>query len=299
MLSPYDSLPHIENGGDIQMLFIKRTQRGGDRWSGDTAFPGGYLNVGESDFDGVKREVLEELNINLDDETKYVWLRRLRHVNFGDKSKILYPHVFLYLGHDDPPLQLAPAEVAGVEWVNISTLLQRSFDSFDTRSASLDSTFLRVAGWSATTRRVATGFAGVLNCSTVHFPCIHLPISSRAVWSGASTSSLEASHAPHESREGTVHWVLWGMTLRFVCDLLQAGNQQQQPYLCPKLPFWVDNKLFNVYLQFWHDRLVYSGSHTVSGTALLSLSLAGLLGTYAAAAGGILWTGNTLALFFA
>lgn len=286
MSSPGDALVHVEDGGNIHILFIKRTQRGGDRWSGDTAFPGGYLNVGESDLVGVKREVLEELNIDLEDNTKFVWLGRLRHVNFGDKSKILYPHVFMYLGHDSPAVEPAPGEIAGADWINITTLLQRCSEGLDTRSSSIDSTFLRVAGWSASTRRIATVFASLINCSIVYFPCINLPISSHAVWSSASPLSPGATDIPH--------WVLWGMTLRFVCDLIHVGNDDNQPFIIPKLPFWVDNKLFNSYLQFWHNRLEYSGSHTVSGTMLLSLSLAGVMSTYAVIAGGSWWMACTL-----
>ena len=278
---------HLKNGGDVQLLFIKRTHRNGDRWSGDTAFPGGYLNVGESDLDGVTREVSEELDIDLDDSGKYAWLGRLRHVNFGDKTKFLHPHVFLYLGHTHPVLSPKPSEVAGAQWISLHTLLQHNSDSLGSRHATLEESFLQVAGWRGTWSKIAMSIAHVLGCSRVHFPCIYLPVSPTTTWSQYPDGS-----AGNLSYNGSAQWVLWGMSLRFVSDLLQAGNEAGAPYLQAKLPFWVDNKLFNAYLSFWHHRMEYSGSHTVSGSVLLSLSLAGTLGTYAAAVMGAVCMGE-------
>lgn len=46
---------------DRGIVFIKRKEREGDPWSGNIAFPGGYLKNGESDFEASRRECMEEI----------------------------------------------------------------------------------------------------------------------------------------------------------------------------------------------------------------------------------------------
>lgn len=51
---------------DVQVLFVKRAERSGDPWSGQTAFPGGKCNIEDCNLkDTVVRETLEETGMNL------------------------------------------------------------------------------------------------------------------------------------------------------------------------------------------------------------------------------------------
>ena len=53
-------------GGDIELLFIRRAERAGDPWSGHMAFPGGRREEGdETLLDTARRETLEETGIAL------------------------------------------------------------------------------------------------------------------------------------------------------------------------------------------------------------------------------------------
>mmetsp|Transcript_19925 Transcript_19925/g.28643 ORF Transcript_19925/g.28643 Transcript_19925/m.28643 type:complete len:348 (-) Transcript_19925:22-1065(-) len=271
--SPSDALNYLDNS-DVEMLFIRRTHRGGDRWSGDTAFPGGFIDIDESDMCGVKREVREELGLDLSDTSQFAWLGRLRNTNFGDNHKVITPHVFLYMKSSGPLLALQPSEVAAAAWVNVEELLRRNTNTLDVRSASLPELFFRFGEKQKIRKFIAYKLAWLFNCSTIYFPCINLPIYG-PIFPGNETKdagSYTSAKTPEEV------WVLWGMTFRFVRDVLTAGNDNV-PYIDPALPFWVDNKLFNVFLKFWHRRITYSGSHIASGTELLGLSLICLVGT--------------------
>jgi 8-oxo-dGTP pyrophosphatase MutT (NUDIX family) len=51
---------------DFQVLFVKRAEKSGDPWSGQTAFPGGKGSPEDRDLkETVTRETLEETSINL------------------------------------------------------------------------------------------------------------------------------------------------------------------------------------------------------------------------------------------
>jgi 8-oxo-dGTP pyrophosphatase MutT (NUDIX family) len=50
----------------LDMCLIKRADRKGDRWSGDVALPGGKVDKDETPLEAVKREVKEEIGLDLD-----------------------------------------------------------------------------------------------------------------------------------------------------------------------------------------------------------------------------------------
>lgn len=144
----------------IEFLLIKRAVRNKDTWSGDTAFPGGFLEEAESDLAAIKRETMEEMGLDLDDLSRFQWLGRLQNTNFRDKTKVLIPHLFLYLGTDTtdstfnqfttgasasssvdktagnkttdsgvvggPAMTLEPREVSAVRWIDVEELLRYS-----------------------------------------------------------------------------------------------------------------------------------------------------------------------------
>ncbi len=53
----------IKNSNYI--IFIRRKDRKGDPWSGDIAFPGGFIKEGESPEEAVLREIREEISVTL------------------------------------------------------------------------------------------------------------------------------------------------------------------------------------------------------------------------------------------
>ena len=57
---------HEQTAGDLRILFIERTTRVGDPWSGHIAFPGGRMETGDAGpQETAERETYEELGLDL------------------------------------------------------------------------------------------------------------------------------------------------------------------------------------------------------------------------------------------
>jgi len=62
-----------EANQDFQVLLVKRAEKSGDPWSGQTAFPGGKGNPEDRNLEEtVVRETLEETNINLAEGCRFL-----------------------------------------------------------------------------------------------------------------------------------------------------------------------------------------------------------------------------------
>lgn len=238
------------NNNEIEILFIKRTKRGNDRWSGDVAFPGGFIDINENDKQGVIREVYEELGLNLSNPKEYYWLGRLKNIQLGHERTIT-PHVFCYLGKNEPILKIAENEVADAKWININVFLNKSDNSLDKTSFSIQDFISRSQSKNVLVNLFITSITKILNCSTIYFPAILLP-----------TNSNEPP------------WVLWGMTLGIVTNLFHIVNNNQ-PFFQMTLPFWFDNRLVNLIVKFWKKIL---GGRMISRTSLIAISISSLFG---------------------
>jgi 8-oxo-dGTP pyrophosphatase MutT (NUDIX family) len=268
-----------EQNDKVEILFMKRTKRGGDRWSGDVAFPGGFLDLNESDLQGVTREVSEELGLNLADSTQYQWLGRLKHIDLG-QSRTITPHLFLYLGSSGPVLKPEESEVAAVEWINLQVFLDKA--ELDTRVSHIGELYSRSQGENSPGLWLFSAIAGAVNCSSIYFPAVHLPIVGNFETMDSVNSYLLNSSSPSKSPN---HWILWGMTFKFITDLLQVANNDQ-PYLKPKLPLWFNNSHVNMSLQFWHQVFTFTG---LGGSRLpfILVSFSSLFGIYGLSIYGI------------
>ncbi|CAO3691735.1 unnamed protein product [Rhizopus stolonifer] len=111
------------------MLFMQRSVREGDRWSGHVAFPGGKDEPGESDQETACREVWEEIGIDLNSKD-YVCLGQLdeREITSVRDNKLLMvitPFVYLQVAQISPPFKLQTSEVAAVRWVPLRLFLDK------------------------------------------------------------------------------------------------------------------------------------------------------------------------------
>jgi 8-oxo-dGTP pyrophosphatase MutT (NUDIX family) len=255
----------------VEILFMKRTKRGGDRWSGDVAFPGGFLDVNESDQQGVIREVLEELGLNLANSTQFHWLGRLKHVDLG-QMRTITPHLFFYLGSEGPVLKPEESEVAAVEWVDIRVFLDKI--DLDTRVSHIGELYSRSQGENSPGLWLFSALAGAVNCSSIYFPAVHLPI----VQNYETLDHINPSRVGFSSPSTHKNWILWGMTFKFICDLLQVSNNDQ-PYFKIKLPLWFNNQHVNMSLYFWQRVFTFSG---LGGSRLpfILVSFSSLFGLY-------------------
>lgn len=110
-------------GGELGVLMIRRSEREGDPWSGQMAFPGGKLEPDdENGLAAARRETEEEIGLHLG--TQEPCIGRLSeldalHRRFGS-GLIISPYVF----HLQRSVNFHPnPEVAEVVWVPLEFLL--------------------------------------------------------------------------------------------------------------------------------------------------------------------------------
>ncbi|KAI8888249.1 hypothetical protein K501DRAFT_291796 [Backusella circina FSU 941] len=105
--------------GQAEILFMQRATRVGDRWSGHVAFPGGKNEELETDEETCKREVLEEigLDLNSDDFIQVGKLDEREVFSVATKKLLmmLIPFVYLQVAPETPPFKLQESEVAAVQ----------------------------------------------------------------------------------------------------------------------------------------------------------------------------------------
>lgn len=107
----------VEDGADLDVLFIERAARGGDRWSGQMALPGGRREERDPDLaTTARRETLEEVGVHLPDPVGRLDDHRER---FGRG----YVATFVYALDHRPAVVPEPREVAGAVWIPLAHLL--------------------------------------------------------------------------------------------------------------------------------------------------------------------------------
>lgn len=103
-----------------RILFIKRIKRDGDPWSGQIALPGGFVKPGESKEFAVLREILEEVSLDLNEES--IVNRMPAEHPTNRRSVTVYPFVLSVGGYDGA----SPGpEVDDIRVVRFSELVHR------------------------------------------------------------------------------------------------------------------------------------------------------------------------------
>jgi 8-oxo-dGTP pyrophosphatase MutT (NUDIX family) len=107
---------HAEHGPEI--LFIERTSRPGDRWSGQMALPGGRRDPHDADLAATaRREAFEEVGVRLPEP-----VGRLDDVHGrGPLQGLVAPFVFTV--PERPELVPQPSEVAEALWIPVAHAL--------------------------------------------------------------------------------------------------------------------------------------------------------------------------------
>jgi ADP-ribose pyrophosphatase YjhB (NUDIX family) len=122
-----------------RVLLIRRAK---DPSAGKLGVPGGFIDFGESAEDGMRREVREEVGLELDRVRFIVSFPNLYHYR-----DVIYPVVDLYFSADalDPDSARPLDAVAGIEWRTPAEVpdAEMAFDSMRVALAALR----RQMGW--------------------------------------------------------------------------------------------------------------------------------------------------------
>ena len=109
-----------EHGPEV--LFIERSQKPDDPWSGHMAFPGGRLDAGETVEQAARRETLEEVGLSLHDAEPLGRIDDLTGRRAGGAAGGMIISAFVFQHHGETPLIYQESEVAEAFWVPVSYL---------------------------------------------------------------------------------------------------------------------------------------------------------------------------------
>jgi len=108
-----------------ELLFIRRAEHPEDPWSGHMAFPGGRVEPGETPVEAVRREVLEEVGLDLDHDAAALGrLSDLAAIGRGrPMGLVIVPFVFELTRRAE---LVTNHEVEEAVWVPLSFLAERA-----------------------------------------------------------------------------------------------------------------------------------------------------------------------------
>lgn len=104
----------------FSVLFVRRVNNPSDSWSGQTALPGGKREPNDKDLkETVIRETLEETNINLEDNCRFLGTARIEHSAPRPEMRIV---PFVILLEHEPIIRLNEKELEGYAWIPLKEL---------------------------------------------------------------------------------------------------------------------------------------------------------------------------------
>lgn len=193
-----------------QLLFLRRTTRAGDPWSGQVAFPGGRRDASDiDDLSTAVRETQEELGLHLSgpDFELLGQLPERPVTAFGEviRDMTLCPFVFAQRSTETPQMALQPNEVAACCWAHDDCLTAEHVRySITRRYSPLPKPMAEL---------LPAGLLEALGLATLNFPAIDLREQPKPS-GGTPTASAVAPD-----------FRLWGITLGITSDLLQLAGR--------------------------------------------------------------------------
>lgn len=245
-----------------EILFIKRTARKGDRWSGHVALPGGKRDPeDESDRACAERETWEEVGLDLSKHAHFVGPldQRLVKTSWGRVTLMtLCPFVYVLkdsstLGstnesskaNGSPFLTLQPTEIDRAFWIPVNDMYRPDYAS-GTETVTLGDR-LRLHKSPFFPKPIVSALCKVNAFGAMRFGAIDL-VHPKDVIVSSSSDSTETD-APYKFIEvNTLNppYKLWGLTHGIIVDLLEifqphsAAQYFQFPTLtAPDIRFFI------------------------------------------------------------
>ena len=199
--------PSTSSADDHEALFILRS--GGEgRWAGQVAFPGGHVELGETDHECVSRECKEEVGLELDEPGAYTFLGETRQLRVPFKRELVvtcrvYEQVPSAAAGGGLPRDLCLKEVAACGWCSLAAL----------RADNIAVPLKWAASHPGADPDEWDGFASFL----LPIRCVRIPAGSPEVESDGEAGGVDSK------------FVLWGLTLHIVNDLLTTTGLRATP----------------------------------------------------------------------
>lgn len=216
-----------------EILFIKRTSRKGDRWSGHVALPGGKRDPEDADdLSTAQRETLEEVGLDLTQNSILVGPLDQRFVktSWGRVTLMtLCPFVFVLTGN--PKLSLQPAEIDRAFWIPIAQLFSSQSGTSGYESVPLGDR-LRLHD-KPLIPRFLHPFIKSWVIGSMKFGAIDLLNPIDMTVSDPEPGNYDA--VPSPPLESQLPYKLWGLTLGIITDLLEVIRPKTE-ILCLKYP---------------------------------------------------------------
>ena len=120
------------------LCFVKRAKRPGERWSGDMAFPGGWVSPEDASArEAALRETHEEVGLNLRDASYLGQLDDRRIGYSGEQEAPVLSSFVFYVGSGLPELRPDGWETESAYWISLEHLrceANRTIVPWDSRS---------------------------------------------------------------------------------------------------------------------------------------------------------------------
>lgn len=225
----------------------------------------------------------EEIGVDVLDSSQYAWLGRLNHRFFGPKSKLLFPHIFLYLGKSSPELILEPKEISSVRWINANVFLETDLGCGGHLSYPINVMFTNKIPKTIPQYALQL-FARLLGFSNIYFPCVRVPLNNHAL-----NCSLNCGV---ECESGC--WVVWGITYNTLRCLVSIVDKHKDikatipaHAMNYKSAFWIDNALANVFIGIFDKLFNDTANKDRNGySQMIVCSIVSVCGVYTAFAVG-------------
>ncbi|KAM9966261.1 hypothetical protein ACTFIR_006466 [Dictyostelium discoideum] len=104
----------------LELLYLKRFSRNGN--NGEVCFPGGKIELNETEQEAAERETLEEVSIDLKASNNFTLIGQLDDKFTYDQIGV-HSFIYLQLCKETPKIILSPNELVDYGWVNLDYIL--------------------------------------------------------------------------------------------------------------------------------------------------------------------------------